>query len=287
MKSLLGIAPQREPDGSYRPSKVALRLSTSKTTDFITPDYDRYQGPRSKILVIATERKNMTMTNGKEFSTGNHPVEALVPMLHLRDAGFDLEIATPTGAPAVFEMWAFPSEDDNVNGIFEQFSADFANPRSLADFVATSLENPERHAAVFVPGGHGAMLGIPDDPNVGTVLRWAHEHGLHTISLCHGPGAFLATALDGQDFLYDGYEMAVFPDSVDRQTPKIGYLPGQMPWALSEKLADIGATVINKKADDTVCLDRRLITGASPQASNQLGQLAAKTLLDHAKVSGQ
>jgi len=287
VKSLLGIAPQREPDGSYRPSKVALRLSTSKTTDFITPDYDRYQGPRSKILVIATERKNMTMTNGKEFSTGNHPVEALVPMLHLRDAGFDLEIATPTGAPAVFEMWAFPSEDDNVNGIFEQFSADFANPRSLADFVATSLENPERYAAVFVPGGHGAMLGIPDDPNVGTVLRWAHEHGLHTISLCHGPGAFLATALDGQDFLYDGYEMAVFPDSVDRQTPKIGYLPGQMPWALSEKLADIGATVINKKADDTVCLDRRLITGASPQASNQLGQLAAKTLLDHAKGSGQ
>ena len=155
VKSLLGIAPQLEPDGSYRPSKVALRLSTSKTTNFITPHYDRYHGPRSKILVIATERKNMTMANGKEFSTGNHPVEALVPMLHLRDAGFDLEIATPTGAPAIFEMWAFPSEDDNVNGIFEEFSANFATPRSLADFVATSLGNPERYAAVFVPGGHG------------------------------------------------------------------------------------------------------------------------------------
>jgi molecular chaperone Hsp31 and glyoxalase 3 len=208
-------------------------------------------------------------------------------MLHLRDAGFDFEIATPTGAPAVLEMWAFPSEDENVNGIFEEYGADFANPRSLADFVETSLGSPERYAAVFVPGGHGAMLGIPDDPNVGTVLRWADEHDLCTISLCHGPGAFLATELDGHDFLYRGYKMAVFPDSVDKQTPKIGYLPGPMPWRLSEKLDRSGATVINKKADDTVCLDRRLITGASPQASNRLGELAARTLLDQAKRSGQ
>ena len=92
MKSLLGIAPQLESDGSYRPSKVALRFGTSKTTDFSDEHYDKYAGPRSKILVIATERKNMKMANGKEFSTGNHPVETLVPMLHLRNAGFDLEI---------------------------------------------------------------------------------------------------------------------------------------------------------------------------------------------------
>ena len=285
MKSLLGIAPQLESDGSYRPSKVALRLATSKTTDFSDQRYDKYDGPRSKILVIATERKNMRMANGKEFSTGNHPVETLVPMLHLRNAGFDLEVATPTGAPAIFEMWAFPSEDNDVRDIFEEFSANFANPRSLADFVATSLDNPERYAAVFVPGGHGAMLGIPGDPNVGIVLNWAYQHDLHTISICHGPGAFLATALEGQGFLYDGYEMAVFPDSIDKKAPRIGYLPGQMPMAVSEALKELGATVINKKADNTVCLDRKLITGAGPQASNRLGELAAKTLLAHAEES--
>jgi molecular chaperone Hsp31 and glyoxalase 3 len=33
------------------------------------------------------------------------------------------------------------------------------------------------------------------------------------------------------------------------------------------------------KADNTVCLDRKLITGASPQASNKLGKLAANTML--------
>ncbi len=44
-----------------------------------------------------------------------------------------------------------------------------------------------------------------------------------------------------------------------------------------------GATVTNKKADNTVCLDRKLITAASPQASSELGKLAAKTPLEHAE----
>ncbi len=52
-----------------------------------------------------------------------------------------------------------------------------------------------------------------------------------------------------------------------------------MPWGLSEKLKSLGATIMNTKSDKTVCLDRRLITGASPLASNELGKLAAETLL--------
>ena len=123
------------------------------------------------------------------------------------------------------------------------------------------------------------MLGIPVDENVQKILNWAHENELFTVTLCHGPAALLATTLGGQDFLYAGYNMAVFPHSVDKMTPKIGYLPGQVPWALSEKLTALGARIANSKADDTVCLDRQLITGASPDAANELGKLAARTLL--------
>ena len=89
----------------------------------------------------------------------------------------------------------------------------------------------------------------------------------------------LATTLNDQAFLYAGYNMAVFPHSVDKMTPKIGYLPGQVPWELSEKLASLGAKIVNTKADKTVCLDRKLITGASPLAANELGKLVADTLL--------
>ena len=283
LKKLLGIAPNLEADGSYSPSKLALKLATVDNTDFENVSYTKYHGSKSKILVIFTEQKNMKMQNGKLFSTGNHPVETLVPMLHLKNAGFDFEIATPTGKPVVLEMWAFPEKDEQVKSLYNAYKSSFQRPKNLQDFAATSLSAQESYAAVFVPGGHGAMLGIPEDKNVRKVLNWAHEKELFTVTLCHGPAALLATTLNDQKFLYAGYNMAVFPHSVDKMTPKIGYLPGPVPWELSEKLASLGATIVNAKADKTVCLDRKLITGASPLAANELGKLAAETLLKELK----
>jgi molecular chaperone Hsp31 and glyoxalase 3 len=225
----------------------------------------------------------MKMQNGKLFSTGNHPVEALLPMMHLKSAGFNFEITTPTGKPVVFEMWAFPEKDENVKNFYEEYKSEFEHPKKLQDFVDMSDAETEAFTAVFIPGGHGAMLGIPEDKNVGKILSWAHENNLFTITLCHGPGSLLSTMLNDQPFIYKNYKMAVFPDAVDKMTPKIGYLPGQMPWGLSEKLKSLGANIVNTKADKTVCLDKKLITGASPLAANNLGKLAAETLLENLK----
>ena len=283
LKKILGIAPKLESDGSFSPSKLAIKLGTVDKTDYEKISYTKYQGGKSKILVIFTEQKNLKMQNGKLFSTGNHPVEALLPMLHLKNAGFEFEIATPTGKPVVFEMWAFPEKDEHVKAIYNDYKSNFEKPSKLQDFVDNSLTDSASYAAVFVPGGHGAMLGIPEDKNVGKILNWAHQNDLFTITLCHGPGSLLTTTLNNQKFLYEGYNIAVFPDSVDKQSPMMGYLPGQMPWGLSEKLKSLGVNLMNTKMDKTVCVDRKLITGASPLASNNLGKLAAETLLKELK----
>ena len=279
LKKILGFTPKLESDGSYSPSKMALKMGISDKTDFENITYQKYQGEKLKILVIFTEEKNLKMKNGKLFSTGNQPVEALLPMLHLKNAGFDFEIATPTGKPVVFEMWAFPKKDEHVKSIFNELKKNFESPLKLSDFIHSSFDRSNSYSAVFVPGGHGAMIGIPEDENVGKILRWADQNNLFTISLCHGPGAFLSTTLGDQEFLYKGYNMAVFPDSVDNKTPMFGYLPGKMPYGLSEKLKSLGVNLMNTKMDKTVCVDRRLITGSSPLASNELGKLAANTLL--------
>ncbi len=275
--------PSLEDDGSYSPSSFALAIGTVDKSDFENIAYEKYQGKKSKILVIFTEQKDLEMKNGKLFSTGNHPIEALLPMLHLQNAGFEFDIVTPTGKPVVFEMWAFPEEDEHVKSIYEKYKSNFEQPKKLTDFINTSFDNTDEYAAVFVPGGHGAMIGIPEDRNVGKVLRWAHENDLFTISLCHGPGSFLATTLDDQKFLYEGYNMCVFPDAVDEQTPMVGYLPGHMTDGVSERLKNLGANIMNTESDNTVCVDRKLITGASPLASNELGKLAANTLLKELK----
>jgi len=102
IKRILGIAPKLESDGSFSPSKLALKLATVGKTDFENISYTKFQGKRSKVLVIFTEQKNLKMQNGKMFSTGNHPVEALLSMV-LKMAGVTIIGASPTSVLA-FEV---------------------------------------------------------------------------------------------------------------------------------------------------------------------------------------
>jgi len=282
LNKLMFWSPKKEADGAYSPSPLALKLATVKKSDYSHDKYDNaYTGARLKVLMICTEERNMVMKNGKAFSTGNHPIEMIVPMLHLKNAGFDIDIITPTGGSVKIELWAMPEEDDAVLGMYQEYKSQLDNPGSVTDFVNTSLTDDSPYAGVFLPGGHGAMLGLPDNADVGKIIRWSHQRGLPMLALCHGPAALLAAAIDADSdkFIYDGYEMNAFPDAVDKQTPLMGYMPGHMPWKFGERLNKLGVTILNKKISGACHVDRKLVTGDSPLAANEFGKLAAKCLL--------
>ncbi|NOC46095.1 glyoxalase III HchA [Ruegeria sp. HKCCD7559] len=283
LRNLFKAAPTPTEDGAFHPSPLALKLATASKTDYYGGAYaNPYRGGDKRVLMICTEERNMTMANGKKFSTGNHPVEMGLPMLHLLAAGFQIDIVTPTGAPAVIEDWAMPREDEAVMKLYRDYADAFANPGSLADFVANTMTDDALYVGVYLPGGHGAMLGLPENEDLGKLLRWAHKQDLFTLAICHGPAALLAAG-DGPSFIYNGYKIAAFPDAVDKQTPMIGYMPGHMPWKFGEKLNALGVEIINSKADATCHIDRRLVSGASPKAANAFGRLAAEALLKNVR----
>jgi len=273
--------PTATEDGAFSPSTLALKLATSSTTDFDNTIYENPYTGNKKVLMICTEVRNMTMANGKKFSTGNHPVEMLLPALHLKNAGFDVDVVTPTGKPVAIEMWAMPEDDKDVKAIYSEFKQRLETPGSLADFVKNAMNNSSDYAAIFIPGGHGAMLGLPENKDLNKLINWAYHNDLYTLAICHGPAALLAANLDGNkdEFIYKGYKIAAFPDAVDAQGPMIGYTPGAMPWIYGARLNKLGVTIINQEADNTVYIDRKLITGASPLAANDFGKLAATELL--------
>ena len=286
IKKILGIAPRQESDGSFSPSPLALKLATKSKTDYDHKVYpNAYKGGKAKVLMVCADQRNMIMENGKQFSTGNHPVEMLVPMLHLEQAGFEVDIYTATGDSVKIEMWAMPEEDEAVNALYQKHKTNFENPHSLSDFVQNSMNDESPYVAVFLPGGHAAMLGLPENKDLEKVIHWVHQKDKYMLALCHGPAALLAAGLsldkgtDEAAFIYRGYKVAVFPDSVDKMTPKIGYMPGHMPWYFGEKLQELGVEIINKKAEGNCHQDRKLITGDGPLAANKFGIMAANALL--------
>lgn len=148
--------------------------------------------------------------------------------------------------------------------------------------IEKNLGGNSDYIAVFIPGGHGALIGLPESLDVKTVLKWAADKDKHIISLCHGPAAFLAAAVgekDG-DYLLKGYKMCAFPDAIDRKTPEMGYMPGGLTWFFGEKLKKLGVDIVNDDITGKVHQDRKLITGDSPFAANNLGKASARALLE-------
>lgn len=283
------VADQAEADAWF-PSPYSLTQYVAPKTDFAGADYpNAYKGGKWKVLLIATQERYLRMANGEFFSTGNHPVEMLLPMIHLDAAGFDIDIATISGDPVKFEMWAFPKEDEAVKSIYEKYKAKIRSPLNLSDVWGSGFTKETPYIAVFVPGGHGALNDIPFSATVGNVLRWAHENERFLITLCHGPASMLAADVGkpkGSKFIYGGYKIDVFPDSLDSGANiDIGYIPGKMDWLVGERLRELGVTPLNKGITGETHRDRLVLTGDSPLASNNLGKLAANTLLE--KVAGQ
>lgn len=264
-------------DNAFFPSPYSLSQFTSPKSDLSGADYPvPYNGGRWKILLVGADERYLMTDNGSLFSTGNHPVETLLPMYHLDKAGFSFDIATLSGNPVKFEWWAMPSEDEEVKGLYQKYREPFKQPLKLADVVENALGEDSDYIGVFIPGGHGALIGLPESDDMKAVLNWAVSHNKFIISLCHGPAAFLAV---GDDPIFRGYQIVAFPDEMDSQTPSIGYMPGHLTWKFGEKLKAIGFDILNEGISGQVHQDRKLLTGDSPLAGNALGQLAAQALL--------
>ena len=278
---------RRRPRRAQRlfPSDYSLSQYTAPKTNYTGTKFAQpYTGGKFKVLMVATDERYLQMQNGTFFSTGNHPVETLLPMLHIHKAGFEIDVATLSGNHAKFEMWAMPGEDQAIAEIYAEYLPKLDKPARLADILDEVTAPDSPYIAVLIPGGHGAFNKLPESRDMQRLLDWALENDKFVITLCHGPAA-LATASVGRadsEFPFKGYELCVFPDALDEGANlDIGYMPGKLPWLLAKRLEELGMVVKNSKTsiDGSVHKDRRLLTGDSPLTGNALGILAADELL--------
>lgn len=275
--------PIPDPDrpGAFTPSRLSRRVLTTRKTNLSAAEYPgRYREGRWKILVVGADQRYLPMQNGTEFSTGNHPVETLLPLIHLAAAGFAFDVATLSGAPVAFEDWAMPVDDAAVVAFRREHQEKFDAPLLLADVVA-GLGPESDYLAIFIPGGHGALMGLPDSAAMGAALDWAGAADRFVISICHGPAAFLSM---GAANPLRGRRICAFSDFVDSQTPRLGYMPGRLTWRFGAALTAQGFTITNRLISGATQEDGRLLTGDSPLASNALGKLAADRLLAHLRT---
>ncbi|RZU28695.1 molecular chaperone Hsp31 and glyoxalase 3 [Streptomyces sp. BK022] len=278
-------APDPAEDNAFFPSPYSLSKYTAPKTDFDGVQHKgAYSGGRWKVLMIGTDERYLLTENGTFFSTGNHPVEMLLPLHHMMEAGFDVDVATLSGNPVKLELWAMPEEDKAVMETYEAVKPRLKEPLKLSEVVADRLGPESDYLAVFIPGGHGAVIGLAESEDVTETLDWALANDKYVITLCHGPAALLAAARGKDRSPFAGYSLCVFPDALDTgPNLEMGYLPGRLRWLVADLLEKQGVEVLNSEITGQTHRDRGLLTGDSPLASNALGLLSADVLVEAAK----
>lgn len=184
-----------------------------------------------------------------------------LPEAALRDAVAELDAASVA------------LRDDRV-ARFEAIEA-FVAPVALSGL---SDEQLGEFDAMFAPGGHGPMVDLPENPDVGRLLAVLHDKGRTIAALCHAPALLLAAPdrIDGQ-WLFEGFRMTSYTNEEEDQN-KIGRLG--MPWLLASALQNAGAVF-----DDApypwashVVVDRNLVTGQNPYSTEATADAVLKSL---------
>ncbi|HEX5296919.1 MAG TPA: type 1 glutamine amidotransferase domain-containing protein [Streptosporangiaceae bacterium] len=156
----------------------------------------------------------------------------------------------------------------------------FQHPVALAALTDAELGEFD---AVFAPGGHGPMVDLADNPDVGRLLAALQARRAPIAALCHGPAMLLAAPerADGL-WLFDGYRMTSFTDEEEDQTE-----PGLLglAWLLDVALKNAGAVFDDGPAAwvSHVVVDRNLVTGQNPESTEATADAVIKKLLAPAR----
>jgi len=156
----------------------------------------------------------------------------------------------------------------------------FQQPAALSSLTDEQLAEFD---AVFAPGGHGPMVDLAGNADVGRLLAALHRRRAPIAALCHGPALLLSAPENASgQWLFDGYRMTSFTDEEEDQT-EAGLLG--MAWNLDTALMNAGAVFDDGPAAwiSHVVVDRNLITGQNPGSTEATADAVIKKLLAPAR----
>jgi putative intracellular protease/amidase len=257
---------------------------------------------KGKVLVLVSSGRGLPLKDGKVYTgAGYYLNELTVPVRALMKEGYEITFANPKGnAPQVdvhSEVADFFGGDaaklqDYM--LFRDGLKGLRDPARIADVIASGLD---QYDAVFVPGGHGPMIDLLDDPNAGIVMRHFHETSKPTAVLCHGPISLLSALTNSTEFvaalaagdtagahekakgwIYAGYKMTIFSTAEEQQREPLE-IGGKVLFYPDFALRTAGGDVsVVAPWGSYVLQDRELISGQNPFSDQALLKLLLPAL---------
>lgn len=215
----------------------------------------------ARILMVATAADRITLTDGTQHPTGFWAEELVELHRGLTAAGHHVDLATPGGQRAPVDPGSLDLETDAgraLESYLDSIDEFLARPSVLSEIGTGEYD------AIVLPGGHGPMVDLAVDADLGRLLVDAVDRNAPVGALCHGPAGLLSAVRPDGEFAFAGRRLAVFTDEEEAT----GGLGERTPYLVESRLRELGAIVeTGEPWSVTVVSDGSLISGQNPQSS--------------------
>lgn len=211
-----------------------------------------------KLLIITTSCDTLA----PKHPTGLWLEEFAVPYQEFAKAGVSMVVASPKGGAVPIDPKTQPNEKQSRE--WRDAMAALANTRRLAEMQEADFD------AVYIPGGHGPMIDLPNDADILRLLPAFARAGKIISAVCHGPAALLyARGGNGNPLIRDK-KLTGFTNVEETMV----LLRGVVPFLLEDELQKQGAIFESAIVPFTshVVQDGNLITGQNPGSSKAIAE---------------
>ncbi len=222
----------------------------------------------SKILIVLSAADVWERTDGSAYPTGYWAEEVAAPHEKFTEAGFTVDFASPGG---VLQPLDAHSADPEVAGPECAHHVEHAE-RALREFgPLLKLDEVDAgdYVAVVLPGGHGPVVDLYQDADLGKLLVDADAAGKIIGAVCHGPAGLLSAVDAEGGWVFAGRRMAAFTDEEE----ELFGTAENAPWLLATTLREKGALHSGGPAYQPYNVqDRTLFTGQNPASSAPMAE---------------
>lgn len=230
-----------------------------------------------------TGRLLFVATSADSIGTDAHPTglwleELAAPYFKLKEAGYDVEVASPRGGQIPLDPKSIrPPEGGPPPALSARFLGNPDDMRTIQKSlkVAEVSSKADDYAGIYVPGGHGAMVDLPDDKHLQQLLADFMEAGKVVGSVCHGPAAFVNVKLRSGDPMVKDKKVTSFSNAEEKQVGLNKVVPFLLEDKLKERSAHYSSTEPWKPH---VVSDGNLVTGQNPASSEAVAEGLLKVL---------
>ena len=194
--------------------------------------------------------------------------DVLEPWTVFREAGFDVQLASPGGTAVPLDPKSLSSLSGEAKALLEtkDVADQLASPTSLSRVAPAPAT--ERMVA-YVAGGHGALFDLSHNRTLSEFLENAAAGGAVLAACSHGACALLR--INDGAFL-KGRKVACFTAA---EEAKCGLPKSALPVQLEEALAAAGAEVVAAPTGSVhVVVDGNLVSGQNGKSAAAVARAA-------------